>query len=353
MLNPPFGNADVEHPVRRAIRSIDVVAAVLALLFALFIVVGGSFSSTNSTAWFSSSLAAAAGSAAAILLIGVVLYIPISLLYRWLDRRRSDEPQAAARIIPMRRAVDRWLLPTFVALLAGWLPWLLIHYPGDVDSDTTTQLFQWLGLHPREDHHPWFDTIVFGWFWNIGTAVGDLKVGIFLYMLFQVAATALGMAFLLTYLGRLGLSDRPRWVLTAFVAVFPIFAITGSLMSKDNFAAIFWLPFLVLFVETVRTRGALLFRPWVGMAAIAMIVPLVLARRPNVYIFGLCAVVLLFVVAGPRAEATADRHRIDPADHQPGLAADRPSRSGGGTRHRQRHALRSAATNRQNREPPR
>ena len=226
--------------------------------------------------------------------MAVVLYIPISLAYAWLDRRWVADRQTGARIIPMRRAVARWLLPTFGVLMAGWLPWLLIHYPGDSDSDTTNQLLQWLGLLPRDNHHPWFVTVVFGWFWDVGRAVGSYNAGLFIYMVFQTAAWALGMALVLTYLGRLGLSDTPRRILTVFTAVFPAFTISGSVMSKDHFAAIFWLPFLVLFVETVRTRGRVLCRRWVGAVAIALVIPLVLAKRPNVYVFILCVVVLLW-----------------------------------------------------------
>ena len=201
----------------------------------------------------------------------------------------------------MRRAIGRWLLPTFGALMVGWLAWLMIHYPGIIhDTDTTSQLLQWYGGVTPRVNHPWFDTVIFGWFWNLGRAVGDYNVGLFVYLLFQTAATALGMALVLTYLGRLGLSDRPRRILTAFAALFPPFLIAVSEMTKDNFAGIFWLPFLVLFVETVRTRGRVLCRRWVGAAAIALIVPLVLAKRPNVYVFILCALVVL-VISVPAA----------------------------------------------------
>ena len=286
---------------RRSVRSIDVTAALLALLLAAFVVIGASFQATNSTAWFASSPGAAAGSALAAVAITVVLYMPISLAYAWLDRRWVGHREAGARIIPMRRAIGRWLLPTFGALTAGWLAWLLIHYPGIIhDTDTTSQLLQWYGVTPRVNHHPWFDTVIFGWFWDLGRAVGDDNVGLFIYLVFQTAAIALGMALVLTYLGRLGLSDRPRRILTAFAALFPPFLIAVSEMTKDNFAGIFWLPFLVLFVETVRTRGRVLCRRWVGAAAIALIVPLVLAKRPNVYVFILCALVVL-VISVPAA----------------------------------------------------
>src|ERR671917_1004834 len=75
----------VRAGLRQSIRSIDVTAALLALLLAAFVVVGASFQATNSTAWFASSPGAAAGSALAAVAITVVLYIPISLAYAWLD----------------------------------------------------------------------------------------------------------------------------------------------------------------------------------------------------------------------------------------------------------------------------
>ena len=290
-------DATTSARLRRPVASIDVTAALLALLLAAFLVVGASFHATDSTAWFASSPGAAVGSALTTLVIAVLLYLAISTVYGWLDRRWDREPESTDRVIPMRRALRRWLLPTFGVIWAGWLTWLLIHYPGNVDSDTITQLFQWQGLAAKVDHHPWFDTMIFGWFWDIGRAVGDLNIGLFVFLAFQVTATALGMALALTYLGRLGLSDRARWILTVSVAVLPTFAISVSAMSKDTFAGIFWLPFLVLFIEAVRTRGRVLCRPWIGAAAVALAIPLVLAKRSNVYVLVLCVVVLLLIAA--------------------------------------------------------
>lgn len=282
---------------RRSVTSIDPIAAVLALLLAAFLVVGASFHATDSTAWLFSSPAVAVGSALALLVLAAVLHLAISRLYAWLGRRWDRQPEPAVRLIPMRRALRRWMLPTSAVIWAGWMGWLLVHYPGNVDSDTITQLFQWLGLAARVDHHPWFDTMVFGWFWDIGRGVGDLDVGLFAFLLVQVSATALGFGFALTYLGRLGLPAAARWVITVVVATSPTFAIAVSTMTKDSFAAIFWLPFLVLFVEAIRTRGRVLCRPWVAAAAVSLVIPLILAKRTNVYVLVLCAVVVLLVAA--------------------------------------------------------
>lgn len=276
---------------------IDVTAVIVALLLAGFFVVGASFAATNSSAWFSGSAGAAIGAFLAVLVIAAALYLAIRLLYRWLDRRWDATAESAAGIIPMRKALRRWFWPSFAAVYAGWLGWLLIHFPGSVDSDTITQLYQWLGLAAKVDHHPWFDTMIFGWFFDLGRAVGNWNVGLFAFLFVQVTASAAGMALALTYLARLGLSKGPRRVLTAFVAVFPIFAMSVSVMSKDSFGQVFWLPFVVMYVEALRTRGRFLCRPWIGLAAIVLTIPLVLAKRTNVYVVVLCLIVLLVVSA--------------------------------------------------------
>ena len=276
---------------------IDVTAVIVALLLAGFFVVGASFAATNSSAWFSGSAGAAFGAFLAVLVIAAALYLAIRLLYRWLDRRWDATAESAAGIIPMRKALRRWFWPSFAAVYAGWLGWLLIHFPGSVDSDTITQLYQWLGLAAKVDHHPWFDTMIFGWFFDLGRAVGNWNVGLFAFLFVQVTASAAGMALALTYLARLGLSKGPRRVLTAFVAVFPVFAMSVSVMSKDSFGQVFWLPFVVMYVEALRTRGRFLCRPWIGLAAIALTIPLVLAKRTNVYVVVLCLIVLLVVSA--------------------------------------------------------
>lgn len=272
---------------------LDAPAATTAGVLSAFIVVGASYEATDSARWFASSPGAALGSAVVAVGLAFFLSVPLILLFRWLDRfgavRSSPES--------FREAVRRRFVSTAALLLAGWLPWLILHFPGNVDGDTITQRMQWVGLLAQTDHHPWFDTMVFGWFWDLGSAVGDDGVGLFVYLLLQEAATAAGLALVLTYLGWLGMARAARWTLTAAAALLPVFMAAPSVMSKDAFAAVFWLPFLVLFVEAVRTRGRVLRDPRMAAAALVLIVPLILAKRTNVYLVVICAVVLLVIAA--------------------------------------------------------
>ena len=302
--NAPIGirlHPAAEHPTgspprRRGV--VDLPSTLLALLLAGFVVVGESFDATDTAEWFSSSPGAAVGAGLTVLGIALVLYLPIRGGFALLDGH-WDRCEAAPGlpVMAMRVAMRHWMLPTFGIVVAGWLVWLLIHYPGSVDSDTITQLFQWRGLIERTNHHPWFDTAFFGWFWDLGASVGDLNVGLFVFLVLQVVATAAGMALVITYLARLGLPGAARRTLTMVAAVYPTFAMSAGVMSKDSFAGVFWLPFFVLYVEALRTRGRVLTHPWVAIAAVLIAVPLAMAKRTNAYLLLVCVVVLLVVVA--------------------------------------------------------
>lgn len=286
--------SDELEPRPRRLR-IDGWAATLAVVLSAFSVLGASYAAGDNAEWFAGSAGTLIGSLFAIALLATLLYVGLAALFRLLDRSWDRGPRDI--VVPMRAAVCSWMWPSLGLILAGWLPWLIIHYPGAVDSDTITQRIEWLGMSPAKNHHPWFDTTVFGWFWDLGDALGSPNLGLFAYLLVQEVATAAGIALGIAYLARVGLPRGLRWALTLIAATFPAFVIAPSVMSKDAFAIIFWMPALILFVEIVRTRGAVLTRRWVIVVAVVIVIPLVLAKRTNGYLLLICVVVLAFVVA--------------------------------------------------------
>ncbi len=287
--------ATAGRPPRRL--AIDPYAALLSVILAAFTVLGASYHATDSAAWFASSPGAVLAAVLCAFAVAALLYLVLAPVCARLGRR---EAEPAPGVLSMAAALRRWLLPTTAVLLLGWLPWLVIHYPGGLDGDTVTQLFQWRGLLERTNHHPWFDTMVFGLFWDAGSALGDLRLGLFAYLLLQELATAAGLALAIAYLGRLGMPRGARRALTVAVAVVPVFPLAASVMSKDALAAVFWMPFLVLFVEAVRTRALVLRRPWAAAGLLTLAALLILTKRTNLYLVLACALVLL-VVAVARA----------------------------------------------------
>lgn len=291
----PTSQSSLRVTRRRRVRplSVDPWAIVLATTHSLFSVVGASFHATGSALWIVGSRGAAVASVLAIVLLTALLAVPITFLFRMLDRQWVPGP---GEVSSMRATMRRWFVPTFTVILMGWLPWLILHYPGAVDSDTITQRLEWIGLTPQRNHHPWFDTIVFGAFWNLGDFIGSANVGLFTYLLLQETALAAALAFGIVYVKRLGGTTAVMWTLTALGAVFPVFMTAAAVVSKDSLAAIFWIPAIVLFVEVVRTRGQVLERPWIAWAGVGLLLPLVLAKRTNMYVVLLCVAVVAFFV---------------------------------------------------------
>jgi hypothetical protein len=158
-----------------------------------------------------------------------------------------------------------------LVVLVCWIPWILAQYPCGMSNDTYEQLYEFqtssptyyytLGIMVPEsyiDHHPVFDTLVFGAFWSIGDAVGDQNIGLFVYSLFQCVGTAAALAASCCYLERLGASKPLRLLCLAFVAFFPCIPQYATAMLKDSLFSMVFVPFLIIYIEAFRTRGACL-----------------------------------------------------------------------------------------------
>ena len=78
---------------------------------------------------------------------------------------------------------------TFAVILAGWIPYLLTYFPGNVPHDGMYQLSMWFGYDKMTNHHPWFMTMLFGTLMGIGQRISD-NAGIFLIVLFQFLVCA-------------------------------------------------------------------------------------------------------------------------------------------------------------------
>lgn len=130
----------------------------------------------------------------------------------------------------------------FGIILLGWLPFLVMCYPGNVTTDAIRQLSMWCGYRPATNHHPWFTTLLFGQFMNIGRYISD-NTGIFIIVVFQVVLCGAIYSHLCLrvrrYVGKNGA------LLTAlFFAVVPMWGSYSVSVVKDTmFYAVFALYF--------------------------------------------------------------------------------------------------------------
>lgn len=199
------------------------------------------------------------------------------------DDAIAQTPTAAAS--PLRvlgdalTAATRWLKPMLVdfrarniAILTGvlalcWLPWMLLMWPANIGPDTVAQLVWWKtgqawdpstrqmlpAPYTLSDHHPWFDTVLYGVFYDFGRAIGIEWAGIYLLTVLQALLTIVALAVMLNYLcGVLGLSWRIGAAGVALYGLTPIFGRSIMSLVKESTNMPWFLLFCVLLIEYIR-----------------------------------------------------------------------------------------------------
>ena len=231
---------------------------------------------------------------------GALLACGLSLAAAWAFRRFDHASEGAG---PVEAIAVRDVLARAGILFCSWLPYLAIRFPGNIDDDTIVQLMQHYGLVAASDHHPWFDTQVFGLFWDLGGALGSHLWSLLSFALVQMAVTALALGLSLVYLRRrMGAPAGFVRGSTIFLAAFPLVPLVAQSMAKDMLFSWVYVLFLVCYVEIARTRGKALARPRFALACFAVVLVLMLTKKTGMYVCGAAGIVLLLWVRERRRE---------------------------------------------------
>ena len=253
--------------------------------------------------------------ALAFVCIGFGAYVVFGKASAWLDRCDTVKlPRLLAT--PFTR---KGILITAAIIFICWIPVLYALYPcATTTYDTIDQLYQAFSDPPLWyfstntvvdasiiDHHPWFDTLLFGMFGWIGRSLGSDAIGLFLYGALQTALSALVLSAAICYLERLGVPSVLRLVSLAFVIFFPVFPATADTMQKDSLYSLAILVYALMFLEAYRTKGAALknVRFLIGFAIVIALC--ILTKKTGVYVIGLSSLVMLISLQGVRIRTLA------------------------------------------------
>lgn len=201
-------------------------------------------------------------------------------------------------------------------LFACWLPLLILKYPCALNEDTINQLYQFQVSAPTWyttldmyldgefiDHHPVFDTLLYGAFLSLGEALGSQNVGMFILVILQSLALAAVLGSACCYGTRLG---APRWLIAVavlFCAFFPRFPNSAAEVVKDTTFLIPWVAFFICWIEVARTRGEALHSRSLLVAIIIWGGLCVLTKKLGIYIVAPSLLVLLLACPKARKES--------------------------------------------------
>ena len=191
-------------------------------------------------------------------------------------------------------------------LFACWLPWFLLFRPGVANWDTINGLKDLLtGTMPIEydwhegqptisvllnDHHPVFDTLVYGAFYGLGQLTGSPFLGFAAYTICQMAAGALAFSLMLGAMERLGMPRLLRRAGLVFLALTPWVSLYMINMIKDTIFSIVFAAYFTVYVLIAR-EGCSRKK---AAALIALSVLLALSKKTGVYIALFANLFLLF-----------------------------------------------------------
>lgn len=272
---------------------------------------------------------------ALITLVGGVffacLFILIDLRYEAWLAKRPDGRERLSRLAP--RWNRRSIVVFSLVMAAFWLPWLIANYPGGAYWDTYYQIQQVFpenhpisiipfGDHGKDtitdayfcDHHPLLDTLVYGGFAAISQALtGSWNAGTFAFVTLQGAATIAALTASMAYLRKLGAPATLCFVAYAYFCVMPFVSTWAMTMVKDSLFSLVFIPYFMMLVNAVATRGRAFERPRTIVLFIVLGVLLCLTKKTGLYVVVPTALfaLILFLLPGNPTGAGLSSFRSD------------------------------------------
>lgn len=193
-------------------------------------------------------------------------------------------------------------------IYACWSPLLVLLFPGVIWWDTRQQLLQYNGLPNAlsegaiTDHHPVLDTYLYGWFTDLGRALGSVDAGVYALCLVQAFLTACALACCLVLVRRMSGERGVCLTLLAFLCLYWQLPIYASAMAKDATFLPFFLLFSVASIEVMRSRGQLLRARGFFLAYVVLVLLVALTRKTGLILALVVLIAVLFRAAGRRGK---------------------------------------------------
>lgn len=237
-------------------RKFDMGTGLLSLVFSVLLVVCTSFRKFNSAAFLLDNSFQIALSLCCIAGYGILLYLVLRLASLFFEKKGPSREAPAEKPAFRRQLFWKKYFWAFGFLLipAGWLPWLLLNYPGTSCPDGILQLKQFLGDAPWGAAHPPLSTAVMGGLFWVGRSLADANFGFFLYCLFQTCAGAWVFSLGMKKLLQLGIPAKWCAAGIFFFAFTPFWGAYAQWFEKDLLYAEATVLQAVCLLEILKTR---------------------------------------------------------------------------------------------------
>ena len=119
----------------------------------------------------------------------------------------------------------------FILIFLCYIPYLLNFYPGNIISDTYSQMKQAMGLKPIDNHHPVFQTFTWWIFINISKIFHNDNIAVLLNSIFQIICMAGVFTYSIYILDKQKIKNK---FLPILYCIYPIYGLFSMYTSKDT-----------------------------------------------------------------------------------------------------------------------
>lgn len=220
--------------VKRKDEKIDRGFLLFSLALSVILVASISFKKFNSADFMFANSYQLMVSCFCVIGIWIVLYGVLRCIYHLFNRNLMAGIKKEKTGFPA--FLDRhFLMVGFIIIFLGWLPWIVMNYPGSDCPDSILQLKEFFGEESWAVGHPPLSTIIMGILFSLGRMVVDANFGFFLYCLMQTCAGALIFSLSMKKLKDLGIPVKWCIVGIAWFAFTPFWGTYAQWLEKDLF----------------------------------------------------------------------------------------------------------------------
>lgn len=182
---------------------------------------------------------------------------------------------------------------TYLILLAVYLPFLILSYPGNLCWDVIGQIEQVIFETGYSAHHPIVHTLIVGGFVKAGGFFfHSYEVGLFVYMLFQLALFAAALSATVAFLARYRVKKGVLTGLVLLYAIAPVYSNMASTALKDVPFVSFVIGYMICFVMTLENQ-TWLSKGKFAIVFILMQLGVILFRNNGIYVILLSGIMAL------------------------------------------------------------
>lgn len=248
----------------------------LAVLFSVFMIIGISFSSNGSLIFVYGSFAQFLISLLVFTGYYFLFRVFITFLFRNIHGNNCIENSA------IKKSEKHTFFLSAAAIMAGWLPYMIIFFPGSVPWDGRRQISEGAGYAALTNHHPWLVSKFMGLLMKAGQVIND-NTGVFIIATVFIVVEALCYAFVCCRIKRYT-NNRMFWISIAYFAILPVFPAFACVALKDGLNAALAAWFMALYIDCCikADKQPLSVIDFAGLGVSALLV--CITRKNGVYL---------------------------------------------------------------------